>query len=162
MNSWSLLDFAEMEWFQRHAPMNMPIITGSKTPSVQALPQKPCKRFAKLFLTYAALSLLLSTGTTGCGTIVSHAKGSQGRPPEVYGPWMGVQYDWWWLNTYASNEGDLTVKGAFIGPVYLLDIPVSGVFDFLMWPYDAIAESSQNETPPPRIQNRSIPDAKKL
>lgn len=120
------------------------------------------KRVRNLFWRFAALSLLLLIGTTGCGTIIAHAKGPQGRPPEVSGVYQGAKYDFWWLNTYASNDGDLQMEGVLYGPAYFIDIPISAVFDTLLLPYDALSSSSENGPPPQRYNNQSIPDAKRL
>jgi len=164
MDAGDFLPHGINDQLQEHVSMKTSLTAVMNTPtkSLQTVSCKSAGNVRNLFWRFSALSLLLLLGTTGCGTIIAHSKGPLGRPPEVSGVYQGAKYDCWWLNTYASNDGDLKMEGFLFGPVYFIDIPISAVFDTLLLPYDALSSSSENGPPPQRYNDKSIPDAKRL
>jgi uncharacterized protein YceK len=89
-------------------------------------------------------------GLQGCGTIAAHIPPPKGQPLPATsnGHYRGVRWDIGLLNTglYMTDPGGENLEGLFL-PLYLADLPLSGVADTILLPFDRV-HSPVTNTPP--------------
>ncbi len=95
--------------------------------------------------------LLLMVGVQGCGTMAAHLPPPKGQPSPAtsFGHYRGIRCDIGLLNTglHETDPGGENLESLFL-PVYLADLPLSGVADTVLLPFD---EVSPTTNAPPKM-----------